>query len=98
MTIFHLSIGFEGSEVEATTIQDALTGQAGWARYSKNCWFVATDCGAKELADRVRAVCSGTDSIFVTEFHEENSYGFLSAEIWKWLSDPAAYRRPGQED
>jgi hypothetical protein len=92
--IFNVTIGFTQSPVEATVIQSAFPAGAGWAQYAPNCWLIAAEgtASAKDIADQIRSVCSGNDNIFVTQLHEQNAFGYLQNEFWKWLNDPKSYK------
>lgn len=87
MTIFHLSVGFNGPTVSASEIQGSLPSGAGWARYAPNCWIIQTNSTADEIAKAVRAKVNESDSVFVVELNLKNNYGFLNKEIWNWINE-----------
>lgn len=84
MTLYHVAIGYEDKPLPVTTVQEKF-GSAGWARYAPNCWIVATSESADTLSERIRGVCSPTDSIFVAQIDPSNYKGYLKKEIWEWL-------------
>lgn len=83
--LYHVAVGFADKPKPHTEIQKAFE-HFGWARYAPNCWIVSTWQPPAELANKIRALVSEADSIFVVEIIKANNGGFLHKEIWEWIN------------
>jgi hypothetical protein len=84
MKFLHVSFGFHEKPVDIGTIQKVF-GDSAWARYAANCWIVYTDEPPKSLAEKLRPLCSTSDTIFICEINMSNRYGYVQKEIWDWI-------------
>lgn len=87
MTLFHVAIGYAHNELPVTTIQNSFGKSAGWARYAPNCWLLYTDEPAEAISNRIRKLCSASDSILVIKVDTNHYNGFLHKEIWDWFNE-----------
>jgi hypothetical protein len=74
-------------KVTVDRLAETFNGARDWARYSQGNWIVYTNRSVDYWRDRIHGIPGmENQNIFVCEFDQNNSSGYLPQWLWEWLN------------
>jgi hypothetical protein len=58
-----------------------------WAHPMESLWFIKSGESVVTWSDKLRAVMDQNDSLFVVDITGQPRQGWISTEVWNWLSN-----------